>query len=331
MSNVTDDGPIVFERIIDASPDEAFALFTEPERLRRWHAVSAAVDLRVGGEYRLTVTPSHVANGTYVEIEPGRRVVYTWGWVDSPDLAPGTSTVVIELEPEGDKTRVRLTHQGLPTGQVAGHSDGWNHYMDRLGQAASAGDAGPDPWVMGGDEFDHLSAAEASWALCHQVMLGLTDDDRDRPTPCSEFTVHDLVEHLMGSLRALGGMAGASIPDEIDAASAEDYIAQAAAPTLAAWRSRGVDGDVPFGDGRAPAVLPVGIISIEFFIHAWDFARATDQPFDAPAPLTTFVAALADQIIQPDNRGEGKGFATIAAPAHDDPVVKLMAFTGRAT
>ena len=82
--------PVVFERIIDATPDEAFALFTEPERLRRWKAVSAAVDLRVGGDYRLTVTPGHIASGTFTEIEPGRRVVYTWGWVGSDDLPPGS-------------------------------------------------------------------------------------------------------------------------------------------------------------------------------------------------------------------------------------------------
>ena len=56
--------PIVFERVIDATVDEAFALFTEPERLRRWQAVSASVDLKVGGDYRLTVVPGSIACGT---------------------------------------------------------------------------------------------------------------------------------------------------------------------------------------------------------------------------------------------------------------------------
>jgi uncharacterized protein (TIGR03086 family) len=323
--------PITFERIIDATPEEAFALFTEPERLRRWQAVSAAVDLRVGGEYRLTVTPGHIASGTFTEIEPGKRVVYTWGWVGADSPAPGGSTIVVELEPAGDKTLVRLTHQGLTGDQAAGHTEGWTHYLDRLGDAATAGDAGIDPWAAGGDEPDHLSAAEASWALCRQVMLPFTPEHRGLPTPCSDFTVHDLVEHLMGSMRGLGGMAGAEIPEEIQAVSAEDYIAQAAEPALAAWRARGIDGEVPFGDGTAPAAVPAGILSLEFFIHAWDFARATDQPFSAPEALTAFVAGVAEQVIQPQYRGEGKGFAAIADPAHDDPVSKLMAFTGRTT
>ena len=162
-------------------------------------------------------------------------------------------------------------------------------------------------------------------------MLPFTPEHRELRTPCSEFTVHELVEHLMGSVRGLGAMAGAEIPEEIKATSAEDYIAQAVEPALAAWRARGTDGELPFAGGQAPATVPAGILSLEFFIHAWDFARATDQPFSAPEPLTAFVTDIAEQIIQPQFRGEGKGFAEIAAPAHDDAVTKLMAFTGRAT
>ena len=79
--------------------DQAFALITEPERLRRWQAVSARVDLRVGGDYRWTITPGHVAAGTFREVEPGKRVVFGWGWEGSPDLAPDASTVSVTLEP----------------------------------------------------------------------------------------------------------------------------------------------------------------------------------------------------------------------------------------
>ncbi len=325
------DQPITFERLIDATPEEAFALFTQPERLRRWQVVSAAVDLSVGGDYRWTVTPGHIAVGTFTEIDPGRRVVYTWGWEGSDSPAPGSSTIVVELEPVGDKTLVRLTHDGLSAEQALGHTEGWTHFLERLEEAAISGDAGPDPWAGGGDDLDQLSAAEASWALCHQVMVDLTPEHLDMPTPCSEFTVDELVEHLMGSLRALGGMAGAEIPDDVQADSTEDYVARAAEATLAAWRARGLEGEVAFGEGNAPAALPAGIVAIEFFVHAWDIARATGRPFETTDELTEYVAGLADQIIQPDNRGAGRGFDAIAVPSHDDPVSRLMAFTGRAT
>jgi len=322
--------PVVFERIIDATPDEAFALFTEPERLRRWKAISAAVDLRIGGDYRLTVTPGHIASGTFTEIEPGRRVVYTWGWVGSDDLPPGASTVLVDIEPAGDKTLVRVTHRGLSADQAVSHGAGWTHYLERLGDVTASGDAGLDPWAAGPDELDHLAAVEASWALCSHVMEQFAPEHRELPTPCADYKVHELVEHLLGSVRALGAMAGAEIPDEIDAASAEDKVAQATESALAAWRERGAGGDVPFGNGTAPATVPIGILGIEFFVHAWDFAQAIDQPFTAPAPLTAFVTARAEEIIRPEARGEGKLFAAIATPGHDDAISALMAFTGRA-
>ena len=68
---------------LPVSADEAFALITEPERLRRWQTVAARVDLRIGGDYRWTVTPGHHAAGTFQEIEP------LPGPPDRRDLLPG--------------------------------------------------------------------------------------------------------------------------------------------------------------------------------------------------------------------------------------------------
>src|SRR3954447_20963933 len=84
---------------VPVSPDEAFALTTEPARLRRWQAVAARVDLRAGGDYRWTIAPGHIAAGTVAEVEPGKRLVLTWGWEDSDDLPPGASTVTITVAP----------------------------------------------------------------------------------------------------------------------------------------------------------------------------------------------------------------------------------------
>src|ERR1700747_430933 len=66
--------------LVPLSADETFALITQPDRLRRWQVVTARVDLRAGGDYRWTVIPGNSAVGTFTEVEPGRRVVFTWGW-----------------------------------------------------------------------------------------------------------------------------------------------------------------------------------------------------------------------------------------------------------
>lgn len=112
--------------------DQTFALITQPERLRRWQTVAARVDLRVGGEYRWTVTPGHHATGSFTEIEPGKRLVFTWGWEQSEEMAPSDSVVSLTLEPVAGGTSVRLTHAGLGEQQEAAHAEGWNHYLDRL-------------------------------------------------------------------------------------------------------------------------------------------------------------------------------------------------------
>src|SRR3954471_10156401 len=104
-------------------PDEAFALLTQPERLRRWQTVSAFVDLRAGGEYRWTVTPGHVAAGTFREVEPGRRIVFGWGWEGTAALKPDASTVTVTVEPADGGSRVTLVHDGLTDEQGAMHAE----------------------------------------------------------------------------------------------------------------------------------------------------------------------------------------------------------------
>jgi len=61
--------------------------------------------------------------GTYLEVVPNRKVVFTWGGVEG--LKPGQSTVEFVLEPDGGSTLVRLRHYGLPRPAVEPHRRGW--------------------------------------------------------------------------------------------------------------------------------------------------------------------------------------------------------------
>jgi uncharacterized protein YndB with AHSA1/START domain len=84
------------------------------------------------------------AEGRFVELVPDQRVVFTWGWRGSPTVPPGSSTVEIELTPDGGGTLLRLTHRGLPAEDRAMHLIGWEHYLPRLAVAVAGGDPGPD-------------------------------------------------------------------------------------------------------------------------------------------------------------------------------------------
>ena len=133
---------------INAPPEVVFDYFVDPTKSVRWHATRADLDPRPGGTYVLAVTPGSVVLGEFVEVDPPRRVVFTWGWQGSEQIPPGSTTVDVTLEADGDYTLVRVTHRDLPTDEArAQHAMGWEHYLSRLAVAAPGGDAGPDPWA----------------------------------------------------------------------------------------------------------------------------------------------------------------------------------------
>jgi len=314
--------------VVPLNADETFALLTEPERLRRWQAVTARIDLKAGGAYRWTVSPGHSASGQVVEIDPGRHLSLSFGWDGSAELPPGASMVTITLEPVEGGTKVSLVHDGLPDDQGSGHLEGWTHYLDRLVVAASKGDAGADPWCAAPDPMEPLSAAEASLALCQLMLRKMGDDSGALPTPCALYSVADLEEHLLGSISSLGGMAGASIASPIDG-SFESRVADAGQEALEAWRKRGIGGEVDFGGQQLPATMAANILTLEFFVHAWDFASASSQEFPASPELAEHVLGIATQIIAPNMRDGDRFGPVIEVGADANAVERLMSFTGR--
>jgi uncharacterized protein YndB with AHSA1/START domain len=131
--------------MIAASPATVFGFLVEPDKHLQWMGTEIEMDPRPGGIYSVLVKGEHRGLGEFVEVVPEEKVVYTFGW-DQPDnpIRPGSTTVEITLEADGDKTRLRLRHHGLPEDAVGDHTHGWTHYQDRLALAAEGGDPGPD-------------------------------------------------------------------------------------------------------------------------------------------------------------------------------------------
>ncbi len=315
--------------LVPLDAEQTFALLTEPERLRRWQGISSRVDLRAGGEYRWTMVPGANAGGTFVEIEPGRRLVFTWGWEGNEALPPGASTITITLEPADGGTMVSLVHEGLTEDQEGGHLEGWTHYAGRLAAAARDGDAGMDHWMdFPAEDLDQFKAAEASLALCQHMLRRMGPDAGSAQTPCAKYDVDQLVEHLMGSLTALGAAVGVTV-NPAEGSPREVRVANAAQVVVEGWRRHGLEGTVPLAGGDMPAELGSRILSVEFLVHAWDFARATDQELPVYEGLAVYVLGLAQGLIAPQMR-DGDRFADeVTVGADADDIARLVAFTGR--
>jgi uncharacterized protein YndB with AHSA1/START domain len=138
--------PVTASVHIRARPEQVFGYFTRPESIVRWMGDYALLDPRPGGEFTLDINGVPV-RGRYLEIEPPRRVLLSWGHAGSDRLPPGASTVEVTLTPDDAGTTVRVVHSGLPELEARQHAVGWEHFLDRLATAGAGGDAGPDPWA----------------------------------------------------------------------------------------------------------------------------------------------------------------------------------------
>ena len=137
------------ELAIEAPPEAVWEFLVDPDKAVLWMGQEASFEPRPGGLYRVEIIPENTAAGEFVELDPPRRLVFTWGWEPGGQgsMPVGSSTVEIELVPDGDGTMLNFVHR-LPSAEAAqSHGVGWDHYLERLVIAAGGGDPGRDPWL----------------------------------------------------------------------------------------------------------------------------------------------------------------------------------------
>jgi uncharacterized protein YndB with AHSA1/START domain len=145
---VADTDPIVREIYIDASPEAVFPYLTQGDRYSLWMGLVAELDPRPGGLYRVQPNAENVLRGEFLVVDPPRRVVFSWGFEGQGHAVPaGSTTVEIELSPQGEGTLLRLTHRGSPPERRERHDGGWGHYLARLESVAAGRDPGPDEYA----------------------------------------------------------------------------------------------------------------------------------------------------------------------------------------
>ena len=144
MSDTNPTPAVVIERTFDASVDFIWKLWTEPEHLKAWYGPEGAsipvakMDLRVGGQRLISMeiqTPSgpmHMwFSGEYRDLVENRLLVYTETISDENGKAMSDLTEVrVEFEELGDRTRLVVTHVGIPAGSPG--AVGWNAALAKL-------------------------------------------------------------------------------------------------------------------------------------------------------------------------------------------------------
>ena len=143
---MTGSRPIEVIQFIAAQPETVFPYFTDAARYVQWMGADATLEPTPGGRYRVRMRDGVEAAGEFIEVDPPRRLTFTWGWTHDDAVPAGTTRVEVTLEEQDGGTLVVLRHYNLPDdGQRDHHRSGWAAYLPRLAHRVLGDDPGPDP------------------------------------------------------------------------------------------------------------------------------------------------------------------------------------------
>lgn len=132
---------LCLRRRYPVAPDRVWRAWTDPQALIHWFGPGepgsvtvAEVDLRVGGRYHIVFhTPDgaqHDVGGVYQEVEPQRRLVFSWAWRSTPERV---SRVTVELAPCDGGCELRFTQDRFfDQAARVNHERGWRPTLDKL-------------------------------------------------------------------------------------------------------------------------------------------------------------------------------------------------------
>lgn len=178
------------------------------------------------------------------------------------------------------------------------------------------------------DVLDSVLAKEAA------LVAAVGPEQLGDPTPCPDYDVRTLLDHVTGWLRVFAaGANGRESAEDPTAFTTEDHAGafKAAADDLVAgWRAGGLDRTVRFMSNEMPGRVVLGMTLMEYVTHGCDIALATRQevPFSDEELETTLGHARAN--LTDDYRGEGKPFGPAVPVGDDAPVLdRLLGHMGR--
>ncbi|MDR3097112.1 MAG: SRPBCC domain-containing protein [Paraburkholderia sp.] len=127
-------------RRINASAAKVYAAWTQAAQLMHWMhpldtiCLHAEADVRVGGRFRVIMRSpdgeEHDASGTYLEVVPEAKLVFTWAWRSAPERE---SRVTVVLRADGATTEITLRHERFfDEATRDAHREGWSSALDHL-------------------------------------------------------------------------------------------------------------------------------------------------------------------------------------------------------
>jgi uncharacterized protein (TIGR03086 family) len=181
--------------------------------------------------------------------------------------------------------------------------------------------------------LDATTAMNQTDEIVTSTISNLTADHREAATPCRDWTVHDVIEHMCQG----GHMIADGLQDESPPENAPDFLADGPAKgwaeTTAHMRSAATTEalstthQMPFGE--VPGEVALSVIVADQLTHAWDLAQASGQQLAVSDELAGWAHETWKMVVPADGR-TGDGFDAVVAIADDASALdKLVGYTGR--
>jgi uncharacterized protein (TIGR03086 family) len=167
----------------------------------------------------------------------------------------------------------------------------------------------------------------------------ITEANRDAATPCSAWTVTQVLQHAAGDQLAWAAAVGVgSGPSENPfepsghiKGSVDDLVAPALAAARTTWAGVGAGDDAvptPLPQGALPAPTAAGACALDAAVHAWDIAVALGRPAPLPDALAAQLLPAARAVVEP-LRQYGAYAPALPPAAADGPAAELLRYLGR--
>ena len=189
----------------------------------------------------------------------------------------------------------------------------------------------PKP-VPGGATMEVLHQLDLLGPPLEGVAAGIRPDQLDRPTPCAQFTVGGVLEHMVGGATVFAAAFRGDAPPAPTAPDLGDPL-EAFGPAMrelmAAIRSPGaLERSVATPTGDSSGADFAQFVVLDGLVHGYDLASATDQAYMPDPELVALVTAFAEQALTGLRDGETFKDA-VEAPADATPIERLACLTGR--
>ena len=170
------------------------------------------------------------------------------------------------------------------------------------------------------------------------VVGGITPEQLHDATPCTEYDVEQLRDHVLGWLTTFaagfadpnGQAPRASLGGYTTPADAAAEVRTAAGTLARAIRGGAASRPLRLGDSAMPGDMALGMILWEYQVHGWDLARATGQHWSPPAAAAEESLQFVPAMLTDDYQGDGKAFAKpVSVPDTAPALDRLLGLSGR--